>query len=132
MMRHEFEEIAGYKVSAEDYNNIIEPMYYAANLSKHEFVKTLNKKRFELVEEPKTKAVFISSGCKTPNGCYYVGKWMIQLGNPETNIRTGKTTFRVRETTAEEQSKIGWDSWCYSEIDIWKGNPNFIIKEVKA
>lgn len=48
MMKHEFEEIAGYEVSLEDYNNIIEPMYMATNLSKQEFVKVIDKKRFAL------------------------------------------------------------------------------------
>ena len=132
MMKHEFEAIAGYEVSTEDYEKIIEPMYMATNLSKAEFVKTISKKRFAVVKKEEEKPVFISSGNRTPNRCYYVGRWMIQIGNPETNIKTGKTTFKVRETTAEEQREIGWDRWCYSEIDIWKGNPRFIIKEVKA
>lgn len=48
MMKHEFEEIAGYEVTWEDYNNIIEPMYMALNVSKHEFVKIIDKKRFAL------------------------------------------------------------------------------------
>lgn len=48
MMKHEFEELAGYEVATEDYNNIIEPMYMATNLSKHEFVKVIDKKRFAL------------------------------------------------------------------------------------
>ena len=29
MMKHEFEQIAGYEVTWEDYTNIIEPMYMA-------------------------------------------------------------------------------------------------------
>lgn len=48
MMHKEFEEIAGYEVSYEDYTNIIEPMYMATNLSKQEFVKCLNRKQFDL------------------------------------------------------------------------------------
>ena len=132
MMKHEFEAIAGYEVSTEDYNNIIEPMYMATNLSKAEFVKTISKKRFAVVKKEAEKPVFISEGSRTPNGAYYIGRWMMQIGNPDVNIRTGKVTFKVRETTAEEQRKIGWDYWCYSEIDIWEGNPRFIIKEVKA
>lgn len=48
MMWKEFEEIAGYEVSYEDYNSIIEPMYMATNLSKQDFVKCINKKRFAL------------------------------------------------------------------------------------
>ena len=48
MMKHEFERLAGYEVSAEDYNKIIEPMYMATDLSKAEFVKVIDKKRFAL------------------------------------------------------------------------------------
>ena len=47
-MKHEFEQIAGYEVTMEDYNKIIEPMYMATNLSKEEFVKVIDKKRFAL------------------------------------------------------------------------------------
>ena len=48
MMWKEFEEIAGYEVSYEDYTNVIEPMYNATNLNKYDFVKTLNRKAFDL------------------------------------------------------------------------------------
>ena len=48
MMKHEFEALAGYEVSNEDYNNIIEPMYMATELSKQDFVKCIDKKRFAL------------------------------------------------------------------------------------
>lgn len=48
MMKHEFEKIAGYEVSDPDYYNIIEPMYMAVELSKEDFVKLLDKKRFAL------------------------------------------------------------------------------------
>jgi hypothetical protein len=49
MMYQEFMEIAGYEVSVEDYDNIIEPMYAALpNVTKQEFVKMIDKKRFAL------------------------------------------------------------------------------------
>ena len=48
MMKAEFEKIAGYEVSNEDYFEIIEPMYMATNLTKEDFVKTVSKKRFAL------------------------------------------------------------------------------------
>lgn len=48
MMKHEFEALAGYEVSTADYDNIIEPMYMATNLSKADFVQTINRKRFEV------------------------------------------------------------------------------------
>ena len=48
MMKAEFEKLAGYEVSNDDYNKIIEPMYMATDLSKEEFVKVIDKKRFAL------------------------------------------------------------------------------------
>lgn len=69
MMKQEFEALAGYEVSAEDYNNIIEPMYMATNLNKAEFVKTINKKRFALkplksiVKEMKELAKSLEETC---------------------------------------------------------------------
>ena len=57
MMKHEFEALAGYEVSFDDYNNIIEPMYMATNLNKADFVKCIDKKRFAL----KTHKQIISS-----------------------------------------------------------------------
>lgn len=51
MMKHEFEALAGYEVSREDYDKIIEPMYMAVGLSKAEFVKCIDKKRFALKTE---------------------------------------------------------------------------------
>ena len=49
MMKYEFETLAGYEVSQEDYDRYIEPMYMAANIDKAEFVKMIDKKRFALV-----------------------------------------------------------------------------------
>lgn len=51
MMKYEFENIAGYRVSEEDYNKIIEPMYNATDLDKIDFVKVIDRKRFEIKEE---------------------------------------------------------------------------------
>lgn len=48
MMWKEFENIAGYEVSYEDYTKVIEPMYMATDLSKQDFVKCLDRKRFDL------------------------------------------------------------------------------------
>ena len=70
MMWQEFEEIAGYEVSFEDYNNIIEPMYMALpSVSKQDFVKMIDKKRFalptkkEMVKEMKKIANDIFEKC---------------------------------------------------------------------
>lgn len=130
MMKHEFEALAGYEVSTADYDKIIEPMYLATTLSKEEFVKVIDKKRFAIVKKETEKPVFVSNGNRTPNGAYVIGRWMIQIGEPSVSIKTGKVTFKVRETTAEEQRKIGWDSWCASHIDINTMNERYIIKEI--
>ena len=132
MMKHEFEALAGYEVTMEDYNKIIEPMYMAISADKAEFVKMIDKKRFAVVRKPEEKPVFISNGAVTPNGCYYMGQWMMQIGQPDTNIRTGKTTYKVREVTREELSKIGWDEWLCSHMDLYTEDPRIIIKTVKG
>ena len=69
MMKQEFEALAGYEVSIDDYNKIIEPMYMATSLTKEEFVKTINKKRFALkplksiIKEMKQSAKVIEAEC---------------------------------------------------------------------
>lgn len=75
MMKQEFEVLAGYEVSIEDYNKIIEPMYMATSLTKEEFVKTINKKAFALkplkniIKEMKQIAKEIERRC-TIDGAY--------------------------------------------------------------
>ena len=71
MMKHEFEALAGYKVTDEDYTNIIEPMYMAVKLDKAEFVKCVDRKRFEVkvkterqyINEIKKIAQFLYENC---------------------------------------------------------------------
>lgn len=132
MMKHEFEALAGYEVSWEDYTNIIEPMYMAINVDKEEFVKMIDKKRFAVIRKPEEKPVFVSNGKQTPNGCYYIGQWMVQIGQPDTSISTGKTTYKVREITTEELREIGWDEWLAYHIDLNVLDPRTIIKTIKG
>lgn len=69
MMKHEFEALAGYEVSVADYDNIIEPMYMATELSKEDFVKVICKERFalksreELIQEIKRIAEHLKQTC---------------------------------------------------------------------
>lgn len=51
MKKHEFEQLAGYAVSSEDFEKVIEPMYRATTLSERDFIKCLDKKRFALRTE---------------------------------------------------------------------------------
>ena len=85
MMKHEFEAIAGYEVSWEDYNNIIEPMYLAIpeSISKQEFVKMVNRKRFEIKNPAKVVIVGVK---QMPNGT-----WMTyEAEMVDADIKTGK------------------------------------------
>jgi len=69
MMKHEFEALAGYEVSVSDYDNIIEPMYMATDLSKADFVKVICKERFalksreEIIQEMKEIAGHLKKTC---------------------------------------------------------------------
>ena len=55
MMWAEFEELAGYRVSYEDYSKVIEPMYMAVNMDKKDFIKCIDKKRFALPTKQEMK-----------------------------------------------------------------------------
>lgn len=46
-MKYEFEKLAGYEVTTRDYLDIIEPMYMATDLDKSDFVKCLDRNRFD-------------------------------------------------------------------------------------
>ena len=100
MMHKEFEELAGYEVSFEDYNNIIEPMYMATNLSKQEFVKCLNLKFFKdrmPKPEKNIKRMLVRNRMgesKTPNGCYYYIEYVELV---EVVIKTGKYVIKPLE-----------------------------------
>ena len=56
MMKQEFESLVGYEVTQEDYDKIIEPMYMATNLSKEDFVKCIDRKRFALPKRSKIES----------------------------------------------------------------------------
>lgn len=105
MMKQEFEKIAGYEVSIEDYAKIIEPMYMATELSKEEFVKTLNKKQFalrskkQIIADMKRTAKSLKESCvhytdteaiekleKLVNeiNARYFGIWVIEYGERAT------------------------------------------------
>ena len=55
MTKQEFEQLAGYEVSADSYYDIIEPMYMATDLDKREFVKCVSEKAFAL--KPKKELI---------------------------------------------------------------------------
>ena len=79
MLKEEFERIAKIEVEEETYKKVIEPMYMATDLSKEEFVKTLNLKTFAKKQEKNIKKMSVSNGFgerKTPNGCWYYVRYV--------------------------------------------------------
>lgn len=113
MMKHEFEELAKIRVTSADYDNIIEPMYMATNMSKADFIKTLNLKFFasRVPAEPKNiKKMLVrdrSGYTMTPNGCYYHIEYVELVG---VDIRTGKYIVKALENEDfEKLSSEGHD-----------------------
>lgn len=94
MMKQEFEALAGYEVSIDDYNKIIEPMYMSTNLTKAEFVKTIDKKRFALkplktyIKEMKQIAKEIERRC-TIDGAYDLTERLGELAQEYINRKYG-------------------------------------------
>ena len=80
MMWEEFERLAGYEVTYDDYTNIIEPMYMATNLNKQEFIATLDRKRFDRVaRERAEKAAMVKAmreiATERAANCEHFGDW---------------------------------------------------------
>lgn len=126
MMKQEFERIAGYEVSTDDYNNIIEPMYLATDLSKQDFVKTINRKRFAVKKESrpaiiKRMGIMNNYGYdRTPNGCW---RFIQYVAIEDIDIKTGR--YVVRELTdaeADELVAIGRDLYMstYCELETFQ------------
>lgn len=105
MMKHEFETLAGYEVSAEDYNKIIEPMYMATDLAKEEFVKVIDKKRFAL--KPLAK----------------MERWMKKIAahieETCTHYRDNEAWEELEKTAEEYRERIGASSYYISENEKW-------------
>lgn len=106
MMKVEFERLAGIEVTNETYETIIEPMYMATNLSKADFIKTLNLKQLAKKKEHnpilKRMGVRDKSWSKvTPNGCYYWIEWVELV---KVDIKTGK--FTVKPITDEQAMEL--------------------------
>lgn len=105
MMKHEFEALAGYEVSAEDYNKIIEPMYMATDLSKEEFVKVVSKSRFALTPLPKMER--------------WMKKIAAHLKETCTHYRDNEAWEELEKTAEEYRERIGASSYYISENERW-------------
>lgn len=106
MMKQEFEALAGYEVSFDDYTKIIEPMYMATNLSKEDFVQTINKKRFalkplkQIIKEMKKCAESLEESC--------------------THYRDEETWERLQSLAREYVSRKYWTGMTFGIHDEMK------------
>lgn len=101
MMKHEFERLAGYEVSAEDYNKIIEPMYMATDLSKEDFVKVIDKKRFALKPLPKMER--------------WMKKIAAHIEETCTHYRDNEAWNELEKNIEEYKERIGATNYWISE-----------------
>lgn len=115
MMKHEFERLAGYQVSIENYEKYIEPMYMATDLNKEDFTKCINRKFFEEKKQVeriiKTMAITDNSGYyKTPNGCYL---HTVKVEVVSVSTKTGKIKVKI----IPDSYKLGYsvDFYLYDE-----------------
>lgn len=123
MMKHEFEKLAGYEVSLKDYDEIIEPMYMATNLSKQDFVKVIDRKRFAL----KTKKQIIAEMKKLANSlmetCEHYTDWeakkRIDALLKEYKERFWDNTYMFTKTTGEHYRGCSFPAElvCYDHKD---------------
>lgn len=108
MMKHEFEALAGYEVSNEDYNNIIEPMYMAVNMTKAEFVKVIDKKRFALP----TKAQMIKEMRK-------IADHLFEICGHRNDYPAEEELDRIAKAYAKRFHGIDWannmNAWVFCE-----------------
>ena len=109
MMKQEFEKIAGYEVSWEDYSKVIEPMYMATDMSKQDFVKCLDEKRFsltykkrELVKKMRKIANFLYENCGRHAYCE-------ECDNLEELVKEYAGLFIFHDT----QWRCDFDNWLF-------------------
>ena len=112
MTRKEFEALAGYEVSAETYNTIIEPMYMRTDWDKATFVKKIKGMR-EALEERHARPTIIVGVKAMPNGTLMT----YEAELIDVNIKTGK--MEVRRVSNDR-------CWAETDCDVWYT----IVKEV--
>lgn len=126
MMKHEFEALAGYEVSNKDYVEIIEPMYMATNLTKQEFVKVIDRKRFAL----KTKKQIINQMKKLAKSlmetCDHYTDWdaknEIEGLLKEYKERFWANSYLMTKTTGEHYRGCSFPAElvCYDHKDMFE------------
>lgn len=138
MMWKEFEEIAGYEVSYDDYHDIIEPMYMAIpdSVSKTEFVKMINKKRFalktkdQIIKRMREIAKYLKETCD--HFTDYGAKEELEKLRSEYEKRfTSGFAMIITETTLPDYRGCSYPSELYIQSD-WNSSYDQRIWLVKA
>lgn len=118
MMKEEFEQLSGYEVSRDDYDFILEPMYMATHLTKSEFVKVIDKKRFAL----KSQKQIINQ----------IKKLASQLKQTCTHYTDDSKIDEIEELVAELNKRF-YGYWRLEEDMIWTCYyPKRLIHDGKA
>lgn len=115
MMYEEFMNLAGYEVSYSDYTNIIEPMYMALDLDKSDFIKCLNRKRFELEPLDKIHKRMIKLANQIKETCTHYTDYeaMDQLCALAENYKNRLQAFNYRIDTEEFLYNGCYHSTCF-------------------
>ena len=115
MMYEEFMNLAGYEVSYKDYTEIIEPMYNAVDLDKADFIKTLNRARFELEPLDKIHARMIKLAKQIKDNCTHYTDYnaLDQLEVLAENYKNRLQAFNYQIVTEELLYNGCYHSTCY-------------------
>lgn len=115
MMYEEFMNLAGYEVSYSDYTNIIEPMYMALDLDKSDFIKCINRKRFELEPLDKIHKRMIKLANQIKDTCTHYTDYEAydQIESLAENYKNRLQAFNYQIETTEKLYNGCYHSTCY-------------------
>lgn len=144
MMYSEFLELSKQDITYQQYTEVIEPMYNAVEqMTKQDFINFMlpsikalakqNAKEKDAARIANQKTVFITTGRKTPNGCYYLGVYA-KLVATDINVKTGKKTVKVRELTDGEERELAkhWNNYCNSSYDYMTSTMSITVGETQS
>ena len=123
MMWSEFERIAGYEVSYEDYTNVIEPMYMATNLTKEQFVRTLNRKEFDVQYKKAQAKKALTKELRAVAARMYEEAGRVSTYETFSELlakaQEYDTKFAPYGTTAELEKAKKWGCETYVKALVW-------------
>lgn len=112
MMKHEFEQLAGYSVSSDDYYKIIEPMYIAADIDKVDFIKCLNRERFEIKVQKTKEQIEFENTLKR------------EIDSLKETIAWYKDQIACKKSLIDSEDDEKW-------LSIWKADLKTYKQEIK-